>query len=82
MKQKLLKIFAIVGAGTVVMSAAAAPAKRIGVVEDPQVKIYALGATDANKGVYTLSATSDSPEKNQRLHIYSIFVYWVGWNIC
>lgn len=63
MKQKLLKIFAIVGAGTVVMSAAAAPAKRIGVVEDPQVKIYALGATDANKGVYTLSATSDSPEK-------------------
>lgn len=45
------------------MNATAAPVKRIGVVEDPVVKIYALGATASNLGVYTLSATEDAPEK-------------------
>ena len=63
MNKSLLKSLAVSGAAVLALNASATLPQRIDVEDDYKTTIYCVGATDANKGVYTLNINDDNPVK-------------------
>lgn len=63
MKRLLLQSLALLGTCIVTGSALAAPISRIDISDDNPTLIYAVGANDASKGVYTLSTINETVNK-------------------
>jgi len=64
MKKILLNSLILYGGVVFITSnASASPITSIGATDEPETKIYAIGASESNMGVYTLSLTSNNPQK-------------------